>query len=88
MDDAVGSSRIHSAQNGFLLQATIHQLFDQYLVNPDDGYKVIVFISDSFNCDGRILDPECRNPDDRHRVSDPVLRWHFRQPVLANLRGS
>ena len=86
MDDSL---RIHSAQNGFLLQATIHQFFDQYLVsiNPDDGYKVIVFIGDFFNCDGRILDPTCRNPDHGHRVSDHVLRWHFRQSVLANLRG-
>jgi len=89
MDDAVGSSRIHSTQNGFLLQATIHRFFDQYLVsvNPDDGHKVIVFIGDFFNCDGRILDPACRNPSDLHRVSDHVLRWHFRQSVLANLRG-
>ena len=89
MDDAVGSSRIHSAQNGLLLQATVHQLFDQYLVsvNPDDGYKEIVFTGDFFNCDGRILDPACRNPADPHPVSDHALKWHYRQSVLANVRG-
>jgi len=89
MDDAAVSSRIHSAQNRFLLQATIHQFFDQYLVsvNPDDDYKVIVFIGDYFNCDGSILDPACRNPNDTHRVSDHVLSWNFRQSVLVNLRG-
>lgn len=36
---------------------------------------------------GKALDPICRNPDDPHRVSDELLRWHFRQSVLANVRG-
>ena len=37
MDDTTGDSKIDSLQNGFILQATIHNLFDQYLlsVNPD-----------------------------------------------------
>ena len=30
----------------------------------------------------------CRHPDDPHRVSDHILRWHFRQSVLANVRGA
>ena len=38
--------------------------------------------------DGRVLDPICRNPDNPDRVSDEVLRWHFRQSVLANMRGA
>lgn len=37
--------------------------------------------------DGKVLDPVCRNPDDPHHVSDGLLRWHFRQSVLANMRG-
>lgn len=37
--------------------------------------------------DGRVLDPVCRLPHDPHRVSDILLRWHFRQSVLANMRG-
>ncbi|KAG0123482.1 hypothetical protein HOY82DRAFT_619227 [Tuber indicum] len=89
MDDVAGSSNIHSAQNRFLLSATVQQLFDQYLisVNPDDGYKVVVFDIDAWGYDGRILDPVCRNPADPHHVSDDILRWHFRQSVLANMRG-
>ena len=37
MDDTTGVSRINSCQNGFLLSASIHQDFDNYLisVNPD-----------------------------------------------------
>ncbi|KAG0636523.1 hypothetical protein HOY80DRAFT_977166 [Tuber brumale] len=90
MDDATGSSKINSPQNGFLLQRTVEQMFNQYLmsVNPDDGYKVVVFAIDFLHCDGRILDPACRNPADPHHVSDQLLRWHFRQSVLANVRGA
>ncbi|KAG0128096.1 HNH endonuclease-domain-containing protein [Tuber indicum] len=75
MEGIVGSSKINSIQNGFLLQRGVHRSFDQYLisVNPDDCYK--------------ILDPVCRNSDDPHRVSKQLLRWHFRQSVLANMRG-
>jgi hypothetical protein len=37
MDNTTGVSRINSCQNGFLLQANIHDDFDNYLVsvNPD-----------------------------------------------------
>lgn len=36
----IGSSRIHSPQNGFLVSSTLHELFDAYRVsvNPDVGY--------------------------------------------------
>jgi hypothetical protein len=37
--------------------------------------------------DGRVLDPVCRDPNEPNRVSDELLRWHFRQSVLANMRG-
>ncbi|PWW72050.1 hypothetical protein C7212DRAFT_354837 [Tuber magnatum] len=90
MDYAVGSSKNNSPQNVFLLQPTIHRLFDLYLfsVNPDNSYKVVVFAINFIGCDGRILDTVCRNPADLHRVSDNLLRWHFRQSVLANKRGA
>ena len=42
----------------------------------------------SWGIDGRILDPICRNLNNPDRVSDEVLRWHFRQCVLANMRGA
>lgn len=31
---------------------------------------------------------QCRNPADPNRVSDNVLRWHFRQSILRNMRGA
>jgi hypothetical protein len=53
-----------------------------------DKYKVTVFGPYCYGWDGRILDPVCRDPADPHRVSDHLLRWHFRQSVLANMRGA
>ncbi|KAJ5124092.1 uncharacterized protein N7515_007917 [Penicillium bovifimosum] len=88
-DSGDHSAPIHSIQNGFLLKAGIHQLFDDYSisVNPDDNYKITSFIPDAEGVDGRTLDLVCRNPADPHRVSDDLLGWHFRQSVLANMRG-
>ncbi|KZF25242.1 hypothetical protein L228DRAFT_258695 [Xylona heveae TC161] len=90
MDHASNISKIHSCQNGLLLRRDLHTMFDSYLisVNPDDGYKITVFNYDILGLDGRILDPVCRDPADPHRVSDEILRWHFRQSVLANMRGA
>lgn len=90
MPDSPLSSRINSPQNGLLLKSNIHQWFDQYLIsaNPDDGYKVVSFSIDDQGYDGRILDPVCRDPQDPHHVSDVLLRWHFHQSILANMRGA
>lgn len=30
----------------------------------------------------------CRNENDPHRVSDNLLKWHYRQCVFANMRGA
>ena len=49
---------------------------------------MIVFNDDSFGVGGRTLDPCCRNPEDPFYVPDSPLRWHFRQSVLANMRGN
>ena len=48
----------------------------------------MVFKQDQDDLDGRTLNPICRNPADPHRVSDKLLRWHFRQSVFANMRGA
>ncbi|KAK9237153.1 HNH endonuclease [Lipomyces kononenkoae] len=90
IDYTNGVSKINSCQNGLLIRRDLHTMFDNYLisVNPDDGYKIIVFNRDIFGLDGRVLDPVCRNPGDPHRVADELLRWHFRQSVLANMRGA
>ncbi|KAF8427681.1 hypothetical protein EV426DRAFT_631589 [Tirmania nivea] len=89
-DVTPGVAKISSSQNGFLLQATVHIDFDNYLVsvNPDDNYKIIVFGFDNAGIDGKSLDPVCRDPTNPHRVSDQLLGWHFRQSVLANMRGA
>ena len=47
-----------------------------------------MFDLDRWGIDGRILDRVCRDPTNPHRVSDQLLRWHFRQSVLANMRGA
>ena len=56
--------------------------------SSQDGYKVVVFDWDLDGLDGRILDSVCRIPGDPHRILDPILRWHFRQCVLGNMRGA
>jgi len=48
----------------------------------------VVFTVDDLGIDGGTLDPVCRNAEDPNRVSDEILRWHFRQSVLANIRGA
>jgi len=53
-----------------------------------DGYKIIAFMPNALRIDGRILDPVCRNQDNLDCISDEVLRWHFRQCILANMRGA
>jgi len=90
MDNTVGDIKINSCQNGLLLRRDLYVRFNNYLftVNPDDNYKIVVFGSNSARLDGRTLDPVCRDPADPHRVSDNLLRWHFRQAVLANMKGA
>lgn len=48
----------------------------------------MVLSSNKFVIDGRTLDIACRRLGDPHCVSDLLLRWHFRQSVLANMRGA
>ncbi|KAK9322747.1 hypothetical protein V1517DRAFT_367386 [Lipomyces orientalis] len=81
---------LNSCQNGLLLQSHIHQSFDafDFSVNPDDGYKTTCFDEDPFSIDGRTLDGICRILNDEKSVRDELLRWHFRQAVLAKYEGS
>ncbi|KAK9485388.1 hypothetical protein V1527DRAFT_496707 [Lipomyces starkeyi] len=81
---------INSCQNGLLMQSSIHQKFDgfHFSVNPDDGYKITCFDTDPFSIDGRILDPICRDPNSEDSARNELLWWHFRQTVLANMRGA
>lgn len=52
-----------------------------------DDYTVVLFTPDVANISGKRLPPEVllRNPA---RPADQFLRWHFRQAVLANMRGA
>ncbi|KAK9328450.1 hypothetical protein V1520DRAFT_380829 [Lipomyces starkeyi] len=57
-------------------------------VNPDNNYRVVSFDHDARRLDGRILEPVCRDPNDKRSVRIELLRWHFRQVVLANMKGA
>ncbi|KAK9358009.1 HNH endonuclease-domain-containing protein [Lipomyces starkeyi] len=80
---------INSCQNGLLMRSSIHHLFGtvKFCIDPDDDYKITCFSIDVDGIDGRTLDPVCRDPMDERRVVDEFLRWHFRQAVLANMKG-
>ncbi|KAF8424374.1 HNH endonuclease-domain-containing protein [Tirmania nivea] len=77
---------INSVQNGLLLDSGVHPLFDNYdvSINPDDNHKVVWFNTDTHGTAGNYVDfggDECR-------PVNQLLRWHFRQAVLANMRGA
>ncbi|KAK9242795.1 hypothetical protein V1506DRAFT_464133, partial [Lipomyces tetrasporus] len=82
-------TEINSCQNGLLMQFNVHEISDKFLfsVNPDDDYKITCFDGDPLGIDGKILNPICRDPNDERSARDELLRWHFRQAVLANMKG-
>ncbi|KAA6411525.1 MAG: hypothetical protein FRX48_04805 [Lasallia pustulata] len=85
---SVKGGSINSVQNGLLLRSDIRQLFDTYgvSINPDDDHRITFFARDGKNIAGQHLDQRfLNNPD---RPVDQLLRWHFRQSVLANMRGN
>lgn len=49
---------------------------------------IIEFGVNNWNVDGRILDIVCRDPNNPDRVADELLRWHYHQCVLANMKGA
>jgi hypothetical protein len=51
-----------------------------------DNYKVVFFVEDVTNIAGRHLDQRFLNDPDRPVIQ--LLHWHFRQAVLANMRGA
>jgi hypothetical protein len=79
---------INSVQNGILLEDAVHHKFDNYdfSINPDDNYKIVFFMPDSKNLAGKHLDQEFLN--NPQRSVDQLLRWHFRQAVIANMKGA
>ncbi|KAH0556717.1 hypothetical protein GP486_005493 [Trichoglossum hirsutum] len=85
---ASSGGSINSVQNGMLLRSDIHTLFDGYdiSINPDDNYKIVCFRPDGYNIAGKHLDQ--RFLEDPHRPVYQLLRWHFRQAVIANMKGA
>ncbi|KAH8654977.1 HNH endonuclease-domain-containing protein [Tricladium varicosporioides] len=86
--EEIEGGKINSVQNGILLRSDIHQLFDFYdiSINPDDNYKVVCFTRDRDGIAGKHLDQ--RLLDHPGRPADQLLRWHFRQAVLTNMKGA
>ncbi|KAG0642776.1 hypothetical protein HOY80DRAFT_948802 [Tuber brumale] len=86
---SVSHGTINSMQNGILLIRDMHTLFDCYQIsiNPDDHHKIVCFtpIANSYGIAGRQLDQSFL--DDPLRPDDHLLRWHFRQAVLVNMKG-
>ncbi|PUU80179.1 hypothetical protein B9Z19DRAFT_1192016 [Tuber borchii] len=80
---------INSVQNGIMLTCEMHRFFASYelAINPDDNYKIVCFTADlsPFHIAGRHLDQTFI--DNPLRPPDDLLRWHFRQAVLVNIKG-
>jgi len=87
-NDSYGS--INSVQNGIMLTSTMHQFFASYdlAINPDDNHKIVCFTPDlaHYHIAGRHLDQTFT--DNPLRPPDDLLRWHFRQAVLVNMKGA
>ncbi|PMD20370.1 hypothetical protein NA56DRAFT_671459 [Hyaloscypha hepaticicola] len=86
--EEIKGEKINSAQNGLLLRSDIHQLFDFFFfsINPDDNYKIVCFVTDRKGISGKNFNQ--RPLDDPQRPADQLLRWHFRQAVLTNMKGA
>lgn len=57
-------------------------------VNPNNGYRVQSFHPTAHEFHGNILDAVCRQSGDQLAVIDALLRWHYEQAVLCNMRGA
>jgi hypothetical protein len=85
-----GPLDINSPRNGILLDSRVHQEWDGYsiAVNPNNGYRVQSFRPGAWDLHGQVLHPVCRLPGDARAVLDTLLRWHYEQAVLCNMRGA
>ncbi|KAG0123251.1 hypothetical protein HOY82DRAFT_575160 [Tuber indicum] len=86
--DSDGS--INSVQNGLTLAGDMHHYFASYdiAINPDDNYKIVSFtpeLSDYGVAGHHLSQTFIDNP---LRPLDELLRWHFQQAVLVNMKGA
>ncbi|KAL7625910.1 hypothetical protein AAE478_005134 [Parahypoxylon ruwenzoriense] len=82
---------INSVENGLLLRADILTfpfvpVLDLHLTTIQDDYKIVCFQPDSSKVAGGFLDRGFLH--DPRRPAPELLRWHFQQAVLTNMRGT
>lgn len=57
-----------------------------------DNYKIIAFknitVNIMFSALGQHLRASATDPANNQSVNDSVLRWHFEEAVLANMKGA
>ncbi|KXG48708.1 uncharacterized protein PGRI_025780 [Penicillium griseofulvum] len=84
----IGESGLYSIQNGLLLGAEVHCLFDQFQlgVDPDADYKIIVFAPDPEGMGGNRLRSSARCGTEC--VSADLLRWHLRMCLYKALKAN
>jgi len=89
-DASQGPNSINSVQNGFLLTTYMHTLFDQYRfgINPDDNYRIVPFTENAARQPMRPTLWINTEAEEKHRPSDAILREHYKQCVLANVKGA
>ncbi|KAF3211247.1 hypothetical protein TWF106_007870 [Orbilia oligospora] len=101
-DGLSNEDKMNSPQNGILLSSNSHMLFNSHTlaVNPEvevspffvaqydtADYRVYAFDDDNFGYSGKYMSlPARQNGESGAR--DTLLQWHFRQSVLANMRGA
>ncbi|PUU75871.1 hypothetical protein B9Z19DRAFT_1089387 [Tuber borchii] len=88
--DSESHGTINSVQNGMLLTLDMHAMFESYQIsiNPDDDHRVVCFTpyASSYGITSAHLDQRFLN--NPLRPVDQLLRWHFRQAVLVNMKGT
>ncbi|KAF3318609.1 hypothetical protein TWF173_006631 [Orbilia oligospora] len=75
-DGLSNEEKMNSPQNGILLSS-----------NPHANYKVYAFDDDNFGYSGKYMSIPARQ-NGEVGARDTLLQWHFRQSVLANMRGA
>ncbi|KAF3221172.1 hypothetical protein TWF191_007142 [Orbilia oligospora] len=83
--------KMNNPQNGILVSSTVHTLFDSYTlaINPEAGYRIYDFGRNKFGYGGNFMSATARQSNSNNNgARDTLLLWHFRQCVLANMRGA
>ncbi|KAL5340446.1 hypothetical protein BJX70DRAFT_396697 [Aspergillus crustosus] len=89
MPQQIGLNGIYSAQNGLLLEDSADTSFGRFelAVDVDHGYRVGMFVQNTYQLPGQILSPLTRSGNVNHAASDDLLRWHYHQNPNLDARG-